>query len=253
MARFAETQTISATAAEFKPQPDGRLIRACENGDSGAWEELVLRYERLVYSIPLRYGLSSEDASDIVQLTFTLLFQRLGEIEEDNCLGAWLATVAKRHSWRLLAQRSRERSDRLEDPCASMSPTVMSSKRTIERSELLAWIEQGLDCLDQRCRELLIALYFEPKIGSYAEAADYLGLPVGSIGPMRSRCLERLRESLMEETEEITREAASISRVTARPGSIVDQSSIGGGNGNEASKLRKPGNPRPGWRENKRQ
>src|SRR5215216_3858638 len=70
---------------------------------------LLNRYERLVYSIPLRYGLSRDDAADIAQITFTILIQSMDSLSEDSRLGPWLVTVARRHTWRLLDRNRRER------------------------------------------------------------------------------------------------------------------------------------------------
>jgi DNA-directed RNA polymerase specialized sigma24 family protein len=69
---------------------DRDLILDCRSGDLGAWQSLLDRYERLVFSVPRRYGLSREDAADITQLTFTIFFQSMGTLSEDSTLGAWL-------------------------------------------------------------------------------------------------------------------------------------------------------------------
>ena len=87
---------------------DRDLILDCRNGDLGAWQRLLDRYERLVFSVPRRYGLSREDAADITQLTFTILFQSMDTLSEDSTLGAWLTTVARRHTWRRLDRKRRE-------------------------------------------------------------------------------------------------------------------------------------------------
>src|SRR3712207_9466951 len=87
---------------------DRVLIRRCQQGSAGAWHQLLNKYERLVYSIPLRYGLSRDDAADIAQITFTILIQSLDSLVEDSRLGPWLATVARRHTWRLLERNRRE-------------------------------------------------------------------------------------------------------------------------------------------------
>jgi RNA polymerase sigma factor (sigma-70 family) len=182
---------------------DRELIRACQEGDSTAWRRLLNRYEGLVYSIPLRYGLSRDDAADIAQLTFTILVQSLDALPEDSRLGAWLATVARRHTWHLMECNRRERPDeRLEGMDIAESAVVLGKKsdaaESIEHWELSEWLKAGLSKLGEPCRELLVALYFEPErtSSSYAEVAERLGRPVGSIGPSRARCLKRLRRVL---------------------------------------------------------
>src|SRR5215510_9229936 len=94
---------------------DQHLIQACRGGEAQAWERLLDRYERLVYSIPLRYGLTGDDAADISQLTFTILLQSLETLTENVRLAPWLTTVARRHTWRLLARYRREAVNPEED------------------------------------------------------------------------------------------------------------------------------------------
>lgn len=178
---------------------DRDLIQACRRGDAHAWNKVLEKYERLVFSIPLSYGLPLEDAADIAQITFTILIQSLDTLREDSRLGAWLATVARRHTWRLLEQNRREDVQAAED--LSESIILLSDETTLksmERWEVIEWLEQGLSQLDERCVRLLVALYFDPQQPTYAEVAEKLGMAIGSIGPTRARCLERLKQLLRE-------------------------------------------------------
>lgn len=178
---------------------DRHLIRGCRQGNSGAWRQLLNKYERLVYSIPLKYGLSYEDAADIAQTTFTILIQSLDSLPEDSRLGSWLATVARRHTWRLLKRNRREiASERLDSTDLSESAVLLgrSDADSIEHRELAEWLDRGLSKIGERCRELLLTLYFQPERPSYAEVVERLGIPIGSIGPTRARCLKRLRQIL---------------------------------------------------------
>jgi RNA polymerase sigma factor (sigma-70 family) len=180
---------------------DRDLIRRCRQGSAGAWRQLLNKYERLVYSIPLRYGLSRDDAADIAQVTFTILIQSLDTLSEDSRLGPWLVTVARRHSWRLLERNRRESaSEHLEGADLAESAVLLgkSEADSIEHWELAAWLDAGLSKIGALCRELLLALYFQPEGSSYAEVAARLGMPVGSIGPRRARCLKSLRQVLSE-------------------------------------------------------
>lgn len=180
---------------------DQALILHCRQGNAGAWDQLLNKYEDLVYSIPLRYGLSRDDAADIAQITFTILIQSLDGLSEDSRLGPWLVTVARRHTWRLLERNRRERTDEHLDGTDIARSAVLLGKSdadTIEHWELSEWLAAGLSKIGEHCRELLRALYFEPEQSSYAEVAERLGRPVGSIGPTRARCLSRLRQVLGE-------------------------------------------------------
>jgi RNA polymerase sigma factor (sigma-70 family) len=178
---------------------DQDLLLRCRQGSVGAWHQLLNKYEGLVYSIPLRYGLSRDDAADIAQITFTILIQSLDSLSEDSRLGPWLVTVARRHTWRLLQRNRRASSnERLEGTDIAESAVLLgkSDADSTEHWELSEWLEAGLSKLGEPCRELLLALYFQPERSSYAEVAERLGRPVGSIGPTRARCLKRLRQVL---------------------------------------------------------
>ena len=182
-------------------ESDRDLILRCRQGSAGAWHQVLNRYERLVYSIPLRYGLSRDDAADVAQITFTILIQNMGNLAEDSRLGAWLATVARRHTWRFMKRNQRETaSERLEGADIAESVVLLgkSDADSIEHWELSDWLDAGLSQISERCRKLLLALYFQPEQPSYAEVAEQMGMPLGSVGPTRARCLKRLRQVLGE-------------------------------------------------------
>lgn len=180
---------------------DRDLIERCRRGSSGAWYQVLNRYERLVYSIPLRYGLSRDDAADIMQLTFTALIQNIDNLAEGSRLDAWLSTVARRNTWRLLKGKRREIArGHIEDYSLTESAVLLGKNDacSIEHWELTAWLDEGLSQIGESCRELLLALYFEPERSSYAEVAKRLNRPLGSIGPTRARCLKRLKQVLSQ-------------------------------------------------------
>jgi len=179
-------------------QSDQELIRACRRGESWAWRGVLDRYERLVYSIPLNYGLSRDDAADIAQLTFTILLQSLDRLHEDSRLAPWLATVARRHTWRLMERNRRENTGRKEDLTESPTLPQEGEEDFTERWEAKEWLDQGLSLVSEPCRRLLLALYFSEEGNSYAEVAKRLDMPVGSIGPTRARCLKNLKEVLLK-------------------------------------------------------
>lgn len=186
----------SSVSATF--QPDRDLIRGCREGDVRAWERLLDRYERLVFSVPRKYGLSREDAADITQLTFTILFRSVDKLPEDSSLGAWLATVARRHTWRLLDRNRRERTGGEGPDVRTPSEADGGTEDAVEQWELTQWLRHGLSLVGEPCRSLLHALYLDPDQPSYAQTAARLGMAVGSIGPTRTRCLKRLRKVLDE-------------------------------------------------------
>ena len=185
---------MSQTARNDIFQTDRELIRACRASDARAWERLLEKYERLVFSIPLNYGLTTDDAADVTQITFTILLQNLNTLPDEIRLSAWLATVARRHTWRLLARNRREAVSPDEDLAGNETLGGIVDNR--ERWELVEWLNHGLSLLDERCRQLLLALYFDAEQPSYAHVADQLNMPLGSIGPTRARCLEQMKRNL---------------------------------------------------------
>ncbi len=181
-----------ARDAEVGPS-DLELLSACRAGDPEAWELLVERYERLVFSVALRNGVTREEAADITQMTFIALLESIGKLREEQRVASWLMSVARRLAW-----RQRRRSDRERLGLDGVS----GSDDAIENWERVAVVQEGLQRLNRACRDLILALYFDPASPSYAAVAERLGRPIGGIGPMRARCLQRLRSLLGEDANQ---------------------------------------------------
>src|SRR5262245_3528304 len=99
---------------------DEALILACRRGDAAAWETLIARYQRLVFSISRRAGLDADLSAEVFQQVFTALLERLDHIEQPMYIGAWLATTARREAHRVrqrerAASASRDREDQESD------------------------------------------------------------------------------------------------------------------------------------------
>jgi RNA polymerase sigma factor (sigma-70 family) len=153
---------------------DRDLIQRCRRGSVGAWHQVLNRYERLVFSIPLRYGLSWDDAADVAQLTFAAFGENMDKLADNSRLGAWLSTVARRNTWRKLERNRREMpSEHLEGTFLAENAVALgkSDADSIEHWELSDWLDTGLSQLGESCRNLLTALYFQPELASYAEVA----------------------------------------------------------------------------------
>ena len=170
-----------------------------------AWERMFGKYERLVFSIPLHYGLNSDEAADITQIVFTALLQSLDALHEDSNLGAWLCTVARRHTWRVLKRGQHEALDEVDDEFMRKGAALLGQpdRSDIQYWEMVNWLQQGLEKLGARCQELLRALYFDERQPSYTDVATQFGIPVGSIGPTRARCLAQLKKLLEEGENEL--------------------------------------------------
>lgn len=185
-------------------EDDASLVRRCAAGDAGAWAALVRRYQRLVYAIVSRMGLDEHAAADVFQTVFERLFRHLPRIADPSRLQAWIVTTAKREGLRQreLARRTDSLSrdddadggDAREWDVADESPGA--EERLVE-FERLHGLRIGFERLDARCRELLSLLFRdEDDRVAYEEVARRLGMPAGSIGPTRSRCLAKLRSLL---------------------------------------------------------
>lgn len=170
---------------------DRALVRACRQGDAKAWEELIRRYRRLIYSIPLAFGFAADRADEIFQRVAVKLVEHLGEIRRVEGLASWIAVTARRE-----CQAYAEADARFVPLDASESasaergdPDVLEKLDAIEREHAVAL---AFERLAEPCRKLLFALYVEDPTPSYKEIAERLGRPVGSLGPTRARCLAKL-------------------------------------------------------------
>lgn len=171
------------------------LLAACRAGESDAWDRLVDKYHNLVYAIAVREGLSTDDAADVTQATFEELLVQLDRIRDDSRVASWLMTVARRKVWRIRS-RNAQQSSLPNEPALAVD--ALSADDPSDDVARTIWVFNGLTQLDDPCRRLITALYFDPQSPSYAQIASELCRPVGSIGPCRARCLERLRRILGE-------------------------------------------------------
>ena len=166
---------------------DKDLIERCRQGNQTAWKDLVVRYERLVYSVAMTFC-PEADAADVFQQVWMELYQRLPELRHSEALPAWLITVTRRISYKVI--NSRRSSEPLDD-------NVPDIKQQLSNVEYEHELERALGQLGDRCRQLIDLLYFSADEPSYAEISNKLSMPVASIGPTRARCLEKLRKLLV--------------------------------------------------------
>lgn len=171
--------------------PDNHeLVARCLEGDEKAWRTLVLRYRTLVYSLALRTGLDEEGAQEIFQQVWTELHRSLARLRDPQALPKWLAVSTRRLSYRYAMDRRRwvdGTFDEMVDPAKLPDDEV-------EDLELRQQIEDGMGKIDERCQELLRLLFFHSPPLSYPEISAKVGIARGSIGPIRARCLGRLRK-----------------------------------------------------------
>ena len=171
------------------------LVARVGAGDQGAWNELIERYSPLVWSICLRYQLNRHDIDDVGQSVWLLLVEQIGSLREPAALPGWLATTTKRECLRILRVTRRHDHDGLppEDHMPA-DPAATMIEQEVIAAECNAALRAAFAELPRGCHELLSMLISDPP-RAYAEVSATLGIAVGSIGPMRARCLDRLRRS----------------------------------------------------------
>jgi RNA polymerase sigma factor (sigma-70 family) len=168
------------------------LVRRAREGDRQAWEGLVDQFGRLIWSITVDFKLADGDAADVSQTTWLRLLQHIDRIEYPDRVGSWLAATARNECLRSLAARKRvvlSHDDAEFENAVVLGPDIDERLLADERALV---VRDALSRLPRRWQRLLEMLMADPPV-PYAEISDELGLPIGSIGPTRGRCLARLR------------------------------------------------------------
>jgi len=168
------------------------LVRRAAQGDRQAWDGLVRQFARLIWSITVDFKLTESDAADVAQTTWLRLLQHIDQIEHPDRVGYWLAATARNECLRSLAARKRVilvHDDVESDDAVAHGPDIDERLLADERAQT---VRDALSRLPRRWQRLLELLMADPP-ASYADISDELGLPIGSIGPTRRRCLTRLR------------------------------------------------------------
>lgn len=168
------------------------LVRRAAGGDQRAWERLVAQYARLIWSMTRDFKLIESDAADVAQVTWLRLLEHIDQLEQPARVGSWLAATARHECLRKVA--ARKRLVLVQDHTALDEVAVNESEldERLLADERAQTVRKALSRLPWRQQRLLELLMADPP-ASYAEISDQLGLPVGSIGPTRGRCLARLR------------------------------------------------------------
>lgn len=186
-----------ATTAERDLQTSdvARLVRRAADGDRQAWERLVDQFARLIWSITGEFRLAESDAADVAQTTWLRLLEHIDRIQYPDRVGSWLAATARNECLRNIAAHKRvvlghDNADL--DNAVAQEPDIDARLLADEQAQV---VQEAMSCLPRRWQRLLELLMADPP-ASYAEISDQLGLPIGSIGPTRGRCLERLRVQL---------------------------------------------------------
>ncbi len=174
---------------------DNKIWAEILDGNAGAWEELVRRYQALVYAVATRSGLSMLDAADCFQNTWVALYTKRNTIDNPEKISSWLVTTARREALRLNRLKAKEVDVERAGDKSDQKPLP---DETLVELEKQAQLEIGLGDIDPRCRKVLIEFFYAPESRSYDEIAKSLGISPNSLGPIRHRCLKKLRKILEE-------------------------------------------------------
>lgn len=186
------TLTSDGCAPEHDPLAD--LVEAAASGDDSAWEALYGRYAPLISSVCRRYRLADSDADDVSQAVWLRLVQHLNRLREPSALPGWIVTTTKNEALRVI------KAGRRTLPADPMADNRFDSTAGPELDDHLCLadrrraLREGLRQLRPEHRQLLLLLVADPQL-SYKEISRRLGIPIGSIGPTRARCLRRLRDT----------------------------------------------------------
>jgi RNA polymerase sigma factor (sigma-70 family) len=179
--------------------PRSGLVAACLRGDQDAWEALVRLHANLVYAVIRRCGIGGDEAADLFQEVWVAAWDGLASLRDERVLAGWLATIAARQARRALRRRIQsivEDGERFETEAMiapDPDPTPDLQALDLEQSEA---IKNAILTLSDRDRQIVYAFFYDPSAPSYAQIAERLGVSPETVGPLRTRCLRRLRSAL---------------------------------------------------------
>jgi RNA polymerase sigma factor (sigma-70 family) len=174
-------------------QPANDLVIRARNGNKQAWDTLVERYAPLIWSICRRHRLERADADDVGQNVWLLLVDRLDDLRDPAALPCWLATTTRRECGRVLrAPRGPLAAELAPDVETLPDKRAATAEQELLAAERHAALREAFLDLPPGCQRLIALLTADPPV-SYATISARLGIPVGSIGPTRRRCLDKLR------------------------------------------------------------
>jgi RNA polymerase sigma factor (sigma-70 family) len=177
---------------------DERLVRECLKGNDESWSALIDKYKNLIFSIPIKYGLSRDEAADIFQGVCLELLSELPTLRDPRALPKWLMQVTAHKCFHWKHRQQRLVSSESDESAVPEGQTPALAEQVIHEAEQEQIIREALAKLAPRCRRLVHMLFYEEPLRPYRDIAAELGLAVGSIGFIRQRCLDRLRRNLNE-------------------------------------------------------
>jgi len=171
------------------------LMAAAAAGEPRGWLGLVDRYGPLVRQVTRRYRLSEHESQDVSQTVWLRLVEQIDRIREPLAVPGWLLTTTRNEALRVLKANQRIRPiPTMDNPIFERERQEATPEDEILRDERRQAVRDGLAELKPEHCALLLLLHSEPAV-SYEEISKRLGLPVGSIGPTRARCLSKLQQT----------------------------------------------------------
>lgn len=168
------------------------MLRLAAAGERGAWDALVERFGQMVWSVARGFRLDDATAKDVTQTVWLKLIENIDSIQDPERLPGWLVTTCRRESLRVTRSRGR---DTPTDFAFDIEDTAPSLDDVLIDDEENRVVVAAFRSLDEVCRELLRLLTIEPAL-SYEEMSEITGRPIGSLGPTRARCVEKLKTAI---------------------------------------------------------
>jgi RNA polymerase sigma factor (sigma-70 family) len=189
-----KNQTLDEVRAAWS---DTRLVRECIGGKEEAWCALISKYKNLIFSIPVKYGFSADESTDIFQAVCLDLLSELPKLRKVKALPKWIMQIT---AHKCFHRKQQERRTEVSDPDDKQfeQSTPARAEEILREAEDEQGLRQAMAELTPRCRQLMRMLFYDEPARPYQEIAETLGIAVGSIGFIRQRCLERLRKRLLE-------------------------------------------------------
>lgn len=183
-------------------QSDQQLWEQVIGGSETAWAKLVQRYQALVYAVASRMRLSQPDVADCFQQTWVLLYENRRKLQDPSRLSSWLVTTAKREALRVKRKSGRDPGEPEQESQVDENPLPDEEVELLERQAI---IQNAIGEIDSRCQKLVNAFFFAEEEAGYEDIAKDLGISLNSLGPIRRRCLDRLKKVLEEMGHEVVR------------------------------------------------
>ena len=186
----------AASAVRARAWSDERLVRECCKGNHAAWDALIEKYKNLIFSIPVRFGFSRDDAADVFQAVCVDLLSSLPQLREPKALPKWLMQASFHQCLRWKKDRLNLAADLDEIEGQPAGGAEQLPEEMIFQVQREQSVREAMAALPDRCRRMVSMLFFEDPPRPYQEVARQLGIATGSIGFIRGRCLKKMRQVL---------------------------------------------------------